>query len=527
MIESSVITDVGTIFEVQNTEFSGLSKRPTWKMYVRNECKKLWEMLNGLVKNDLLFVTGSPGIGKSTLVYSYCSYKATLPEGKMNILWIHKDITQVFAFHFNSGNYYTFREKDIEMQLSNLIERMNVDLIVLDGFTTSFKEAFGGIITKKNTIIVCCTSFASDSSLNTSETESLKEMHGRNLMKRFTMDSWRFEEYVGAEKLDIFPEGFDLRAHFAVGGTSIRLLMQDIDEVIITLDKSIEKLNNVELVFNGLSGVAGTDSVNTLMQCRKVNGKVVTAPLSRYVMGRLAQKCGDAFFEIAKKIMVDNGSFQGWVFEYEVIHLIKNGRIKICGDLSNEWCIGDKAHYEEYDNTAEIMETTLLDNTWLLPKRYTQGCIDMCYYKRRNCVYLVQITVAESHKYDLTLVLPLVKGCIGSNNSGNTSGEVSDANQVHFVVIIPDGNTEKFRINSDHFVGMNHIGKFDKRWNTNDVFSFCKLICLEADKLVVLTQPSEISTLSSSFENVSVAENTRFKKRKIVTEFNEKCNPSL
>lgn len=520
MSTSCGISDVGTVFEVLNTQCSGLSMQLTWKMYVREECKKLWEMLNGLVINDLLFVTGSPGIGKSTLVYSYCSYKATLPEEKMNIFWIHKDITQVFAIHFHSGNYYTFREKDIEMQLSNLIENMNVDLVVLDGFTTSFKEAFGGIITKKNTIIVCCTSFASDSSFSTSETESLKEMHGRNRVKRFTMDSWRFEEYVAAEEVGIFPEGFDLRAHFAVGGTSIRLLKKDIDEVIITLDKSIEKLNNVELVFEGLSGYAGTDSVNTLMQCRKIDGKAAAAaPLSRYVVERLAEKCGNKFFEMAKKVMVDNGSFQGWVFEYEVIYLIVHGQIKFDCDLQNEWCIGNDANYLYYDTMNDIAFSNVQDNTWLLSNRYIGGCIDMCYYKNSNCVYLVQVTVAKQHQYDMTLVLPLLKGLMGSE-----SAEASGSKNVHFVVVIPDGNTENFKIECNHFLGKNHVGKqYDARWNNDDVFTFCKLICLEGITLKNVSTGSELPTLSTLLQNVTVADNTRSntKKRKILLENNE------
>lgn len=63
---------------------------------------------------------------------------------------------------------------------------------------------------------------------------------------------------------------------------------------------------------------------------------------------------------------MDNGSFQGWVFEYqyEVINLIVNGYIKLTGGILDDWCIG--ANYVYYDTTDAIAFNNLQNDTWLL-----------------------------------------------------------------------------------------------------------------------------------------------------------------
>jgi hypothetical protein len=70
-------------------------------MYVRDETRNLWRTLEGLGTGGTrgVWVSGPPGVGKSTEVYAWGMHHATrVGSERRNMLWVHQSSESCYEF---------------------------------------------------------------------------------------------------------------------------------------------------------------------------------------------------------------------------------------------------------------------------------------------------------------------------------------------------------------------------------------------------------------------------------------------
>jgi len=77
-----------------------------------------------------------PGIGKSSIVWSWCC--STAVDGKKKILWIHISRSGCDVVDFCNDKITSWRTKN--SNLDELIEQSSSDIIVVDGMKSSFNH---------------------------------------------------------------------------------------------------------------------------------------------------------------------------------------------------------------------------------------------------------------------------------------------------------------------------------------------------------------------------------------------------
>jgi hypothetical protein len=489
--ETGAMDKVGSFWDVTSFKYSGLVGSN--QIYVREESRRLWDVLEKLNKNDLLFVDGPPGVGKSTELYGWSMYKSRSTDKK--VLWLHKGLKGICCIFLNRhrDTVYTLVAENLVNGLQNLWSSLEADIVVFDGFTSdTFKDLVGFFFYKK-VILIGCSSYSTGRLLKSCDHEEIDRLMKR---KYFTMNSWKFSEYTVVLKET---DESVLREKYYYAGGSMRLMKySSLDAIIVDIDKSFGAVTDYKTLFQGLTGDSGKESVNFLMQCFDRN----TIPLSHYVTKKLSVTVGMEFVKMAKQTMHDNGSFQGWVFEFEIITLLKTGHLELAGSsYENIWKQGKEATFKYFSFDNDIISADLADDTWLIPLKYNFGCIDLMYYKNKGFCYAIQITRAESHEYKLDYIKPIVESFVDEKNKC----------EVNFVVIIPDGNISKFKLKLMNFINREKIQPFDDRWGSNARLSdFCKLFVLK-DK-----SPSLVaSNVTDSKADTSDGVTTRSKKQKL------------
>jgi len=134
-------------------------------MFVTEESIKLWEFLGD--KSQYKFISGCPGIGKSTEVFGWVQYQAITKS----VLWIHNGPQHVGFTYFNpdDGNKkikVTTKTKKGDITKEN--EYPGIDdslkaysIIVYDGFTKNCMDIFHRILwINKDATIICCSSIS-------------------------------------------------------------------------------------------------------------------------------------------------------------------------------------------------------------------------------------------------------------------------------------------------------------------------------------------------------------------------------
>jgi hypothetical protein len=509
---------LGSVWTVSDFNFSGLSNDTLKNVYVRKACVDMWHKLEALETNNILFLDGAPGVGKSTELFGWSLYKAKTKV----VWWLHGDVGQTTMINLQTGDCCLFPSNCYVNNISDSILHavQPNSIVVLDGFTDAFQNIFRRILSIKEYIIIGCTSFSADKGFNTSDYAEMQSVYGKVLV-RFTMDSWLFEEYCQIlNKTDIFQNtinnGEELGERYFYAGGSIRLLIDfSQNDTMSMLNRSFEKVQNYSTFFNGITGSYSKDSVNTVMQ--RHNGK--TTPLSNYIVRRLVEKVDMAFIEMAKNFLTQNEPYQGWIFELEIMIRLKNNLL-IDLNVSPDWKYGKDASYFYFHDVNDINPDTLRNDTWLIPFKYNFGCIDMMYYHSRGNVDPVQVTSAKNHVYKLHIITPIIK--ILADN---------DKCKVTFYVIIPLKNANNcFKITCTHFRDIELIALFDDRWKSPDnVDKFCNVLFMKGNTVIANTAKSKsIGNVSTDIDiNTSSSDSTHsiqhllHKKRRVDIDFTD------
>jgi hypothetical protein len=108
---------------------------------------------------------------------------------------------------------------------------------------------------------------------------------------------------------------YNISTKYYYAGGSMRSMLRGIDEVKKYIDRKFQKVADYKIFFHAQFGESSATAVNSLTQTFK--GKSI--PVSKYVTNLLAEAYGLEFLNAAERVMTDNPSWQGWVFELRII----------------------------------------------------------------------------------------------------------------------------------------------------------------------------------------------------------------
>jgi hypothetical protein len=181
--------------------------------------------------------------------------------------------------------------------------------------------------------------------------------------------------------------------------------------------------------------------------------------------------------------MTNNPSYQGWIFELEVIVTIKN-----FSDCSNEWVCGENGKYFNVFDASNI-PAEIADNSWILPTTFNQGGFDLIYYRSAGVVEAIQVTRAERHVNKMHFLAPFIEKL-----------KSEDKCLVQFTVVVPESVAPRFQFFFADFSSLNAIKKFDNRWVGGNISSFARLLFCENSKF------GKLYTEKLNLQNLNISE---------------------
>ena len=401
-----------------------------------------------------------------------------LPQiSKEGYLWIHFTYDICSIIHRkNSGAVFKTVTFDIDPTihysfLKSLVRTVSdVAFIILDGVAIDDfqNKLYLTACTRANIKTVSCTSRGAK--IFSTEVAALM---GCPLM--FTVESWKFEEYKEAFKINL--PAFKARyknleelekAYFYAGG-SMRFMCSEIKYVIYILESKFNAVSDYSLLLRGLQGDQSDGSINTLMQIIDDN----SVPLSKYVCRKLARKVDAAFISAASNVNVGNPSWQSMVYEMKILnHIQKKAEplqlFNTIDGLPTSWpTVEGGANQMDFDPpvyTKEYMserrrniknQINIPRNTWLFPVRYNQGGYDIAFLDAKGVIFFFQVTIANKHDYKFGSLIPSLDLLCSKDGSAN----------INYCVLIPKKNKNTFEIGPSHIKKANLITAYDDGWS--------------------------------------------------------------
>jgi hypothetical protein len=160
------------------------------------------------------------------------------------------------------------------------------------------------------------------------------------------------------------------------------------------------------------------------------------------------------FIKAAKEIMQFHGSFQGWIFEFEAIHLIKNKMICLSPE-NHPW--NNHVEIIHFDDATDLKKKLqrMSPNTLLIPNAYNHKLADVMLYLGPGQLRVAKITIAETHIFRMQHILPYLQ--VFADTSSRCC-------ELIFDVIIPYGNIDYYKISRTNFNFKHNLLPYDKKW---------------------------------------------------------------
>jgi hypothetical protein len=304
---------------IQNAQSSG----NTLNLYMRKEAWRLYDALELFRESTkrTLWLSGPPGIGKSTLLFGWARYVATSQD--VEFVWVHDScetwlVTKMVGGSQASHTVISGKTDQAVSCLSLLCK--DAKFVVLDAIRDKMKSLIFEVRRvnshPESLCLVASTSYQGGG-FSSEQNVQLKYIP-------YKMLSWTREEY-DAGKNFLFPRLsiVEVQELYCYAGGSLRLMLKsDIGDIKSFLNEKLDCVMDPQALLSGLAGMSSPLYVNSLMQVLD-SGRRASCPVSNYVTQQLIMRCGLSFVSTAKAHLRNNPSYQGWIFELEFLTKLK------------------------------------------------------------------------------------------------------------------------------------------------------------------------------------------------------------
>ncbi len=405
---------------------------PDKLLFFRDEACELWLELDKFQSNPLgagLIVEGSPGVGKSCVVWAWLSCQnAKHSVNGIFALWVNFSPgmpTRVVLFKKDVIYWVDMLESELETLL-----RSDIDLkfIVLDGL---FSQQAQG-----NSQIHAC-AFLKRSRQKTCKIITVMSMAVKRYpeaerimhISSFEVFPWSLQqcqeacadrEFLQSVKNKLlsqieFPNAEEVKElvqkkyHYA-GGSARWMFSLSQEELLHTIKVHAAQILNVEALINGTLGENCLISSNHLLS-RYKNGSTITVFMtSKFVASRLLSKCEASAYRVVYSLasQLANPAFLGWVVEFDFISQMRRccvqersfefvSSVEITSGI--QWSVPKLV---DFDPDSAFKASEMPEGCWLKPVKWNQEAYDLmglfCDSQSGNrYLRFVQITDAAEH----------------------------------------------------------------------------------------------------------------------------------
>jgi hypothetical protein len=447
------------VWIIENLNLSGLAECP--KCFARKETLDLWAKLQGLNLTNRMIIQGPPGIGKSTELYAWVQYK----RKERNILYLHfssckgifilvctPDYIQQYVLYVATT---TLLIKDFILSLSENL-KVKFDIVVCDGFLQQSGMLSLVFSIFREQIVIYCSSYKASNEVKGESRQILAKEHGSLIT--FEMNSWQFCDYIAAFKEGVFEVVFnsteEIHKRYHYAGGNLRLMLLSENDCLDELNSSFARVNDYKLILAGLCGQSSGNSVNTLFQRIEGQFRLVSEYAERYLLKMFPDKNSEFISFSKNNIMTNNPSFQGWIFEFEVLDLIQKKQIELSALNGHPWNNHCAVLYFHDANDLREKLPFINPNTLLVPFAYNHKLVDVMLYVQPGQLRAANITLAKKHIFRMDYILPYLQLFCDANNRCSLT----------FDVIIPLEKRTYYQITKRHFTYKHKLLKYDDKW---------------------------------------------------------------
>ena len=449
------------LYSLSNLDIAGFSENSSYQVqYFRTESRRMMDILESLKPGKSIWLSGCPGIGKSTTLFGWLNLAEVSKDG---YLWMHyeDDLTVYVIYRRSNGESFSSKMAADQRVLKELVEKTSdIKYIAIDGVDSNsylISNLFAWSAKREDVSAIACTSVAAFN-YNQAKEKRLR------WPEKIEVNSWSWGDYCEAFDANIpalRPRFTDLeamkKAYYFAGG-SMRLMMEDIRIIISSIDSKFAKVSDYGLLLKNLQGESAQHSVNSLMAL--FDSKPY--PLSAYVLKSLGLKVDDAFLAEAAIAWIGNYPLQGFIFEQRIMRAIQRTldeqfilRSWLVSNTSVviEWPINAEMT-AEYTNLNDLSEdNTERNNSWIHPRVFNQAATDLLYYHEKGQLDIFQFTIAKTHDYKFGgLKQILDRFCTDDGES-----------IINYYVVVPKENT-KFRVQPGNIYDADLLSTYDRGW---------------------------------------------------------------
>lgn len=397
----------------------------TGACYVRSQSVAMWRMLCEKLESPgekACWIQGPPGVGKSTELFGWLMHVA--PSQK-SVLWVHQISDGRCRAIMKDGDRWRM---GFGPSIKSFQVPSSVEIVVLDGLREDMIATVEYFKFVKCPFIICCTSYGRTHLSGGTETFL-------NFDIPFQMLSWEKEEYERAIRRGIVitdvndntgEQFVDARGEltrrcqdrldkkFYLAGLSMRFMQMSTEKLVEYLQRCLQEVENFSTVLQGLTGFRTSNYVHSLMGVRAEDPKK-SCVVSKYVLVAMSDRASLQFVTEARATLPNNPSWQGWVFELEV--LVRLRRNKCLCVRANDEPTATKfsaSYIVTYDfktnASGEYWRNELArHNTICIPTQWNNAAFDFVHIaidvdEDRYDVTFFNATIAATHRFDYQYV---------------------------------------------------------------------------------------------------------------------------
>jgi hypothetical protein len=403
---------------------------PEKLLFFRQEACELWDVLDALQlcrRKIGLDVEGSPGMGKSTEVWSWISNRFALnPTSGIFAIWIQlllKLPARVVVFDKGGGIYWK------EMLDSEIDAFLKLDLghdvrfIILDGFCSDdVHSKIRALAYWKRSQMANC-QVITVMSMGIKRNPACDDMLNIDVV---LVNPWTLEQYQAACRNNDFLKAVSLnfpvgdglnvadniqKRYYYAGGSARWMFSVSHKRLMEMISRHVSQVPNVEQLLLGNTGENNSVSSNHLMASYKIGLEFSSCIISKHVASVLLSKSESSVYKIAYNLasQQNNPAFLGWIVEFDFISQMRQccaqrKQFEFVNDgfqgVSVRWDVPALLDFDPdcYDKSQMPVES------WLKPVKWNQEAyvlIGLFFDQGQHYLRFVQITNANDHTANL------------------------------------------------------------------------------------------------------------------------------